>query len=550
MSSHPPRGTPTAASRAEGTRAALCIVAALIASVLLASCFPLLDPDEGRNAEIAREMARSGSLLVPTLEGMPYLDKPPGFFWVDALAIRLAGATRQAARSPSAAAAALTLWLVWRRARGVLPGSAALLAVGLLATAPLFAILSAYVIFDMPLTFCVAAVWTLLAEEVERGPGMLRRAAMYAAVTAGVLIKGPVMLAWAIGGSVGASLLLRRLQPMQWLRWPPGWLMVLGIAGGWFAIASARYPEYPHYAFAEETFERIASGSFRREHPPWFVPLVLVAGALPWSLATPWTSRISTAGRVGLGFVLFAIVFFTVSRSKLATYLLPCLPPLALVASESWRASWKGGAWRVTAAYATLALVCAAIGLHWIGLPGKHVVQSFLLPALPLAVAFVLLAGVSVLGVFTRRSGFTFAALLAFTPVTLAVAGSSLVRYAASESGEPLAGAIASAEPGGSLRFERCYSAGTEFALDRRSDLLSARGAETTSTYQFRYRERLLERGQWTLLSEPPVPDRASVIVRPMRNPGDVPPEGMSAFYEDRRFVAYGRVRSEPGETE
>src|SRR6266850_1121728 len=88
MSSHPPRGTPTAASRAEGTRAALCIVAALIASVLLASCFPLLDPDEGRNAEIAREMARSGSLLVPTLEGMPYLDKPPGFFWVDALAIR------------------------------------------------------------------------------------------------------------------------------------------------------------------------------------------------------------------------------------------------------------------------------------------------------------------------------------------------------------------------------------------------------------------------------------------------------------------------------
>jgi len=199
-------------------------------------------------------------------------------------------------------------------------------------------------------------VWVLLAEEVERGPGSMRRVAMFTAVAAGVLIKGPVMLAWALGGSLGTALLLRAWAPLRWLRWPLGWLIVLGAAGGWFALASARYPEYPHYAFVEESLERVTTGSFHREHPLWFVPVILIAGALPWSLATPWTTRVSRMARVGLGFVLFAVLFFTASHSKLATYLLPCFPPLALVAAESWHAAGNArrGAWAVLAAYAAL----------------------------------------------------------------------------------------------------------------------------------------------------------------------------------------------------
>lgn len=541
MSSGTPREEHRADPRRGQVRAAMLVLVALAGSTLLALAYPLLDPDEGRNAEIAREMAVSGSLLVPTLAGMPYLDKPPGFFWAAALAIRLGGATPWAARLPAAVAAALTLCLVGRLAARSLPPGPALLALGLLASAPLFAILSAYVIFDMPLTLCVTAVWVLLAEETERGPGTFRRIAMFAAVTAGVLIKGPVMLAWAVGGSLGAALLLRERAPLRWLRWPLGWAIVLGVAGGWFALASARYPEYPHYAFVEESLERLATGSFHREHPPWFVPLVLVAGALPWSLATPWSARVSRTGRIGLGFVLFALIFFTASHSKLATYLLPCFPPLALVAAESWcsAGNTRRGAWQTTTVYAALALICAAIGLQWLSVPHKHVTESLYASALALAVAFALLAGFSSLGALTRRTGFAVAALVAFTPVTLAIAGPFLVRYATSQSGEPLGRAIASVVPRGLVRFEHCYSAGTDFTLRNHSDILSARGIETTSTYQARYREALLARGQWTPLSAVPALDQASVIVRPYRNADGSPPAGMEAFFQDRRFVAY-----------
>lgn len=516
-------------------------VTSLALSFLLARGYPLLDPDEGRNAEVAREMAESGSILVPTLAGMPYLDKPPGFFWAAASAIRIFGATPWAARLPAAVAASLTLWLfgIWATRR--LPPRTALLALGFLATAPLFAILSAYVIFDIPLTLCVTALWVLLAEEVERGPGTLRRGAMFAAVAAGVLIKGPVMLAWALGGSLGAVILLRARTPLRWLRLPLGWLIVLGTAGGWFALASARFPEYPHYAFVEESLERVATGSFHREAPPWFVPVILVAGALPWSLATPWTMRISRMGRVGLGFVLFAVSFFTASHSKLATYLLPCFPPMALVAAESWHAAGntRRGAWRVLAVYAVLAILLAAVGWGWMSLPRKHIVQPLQFTAVALAAVFAILSGIAALGALTRRSGFTLAALLAFTPVTLIVAGPALIEYANSQSGEPLGRAIASVAPKGAVRFEHCYSAGTVYTLGGRSSLLSERGVETTSTYQVRYRETLRARGQWTILSRISSPDTAAVIVRPNRSPDEIPPAGMKAFFRDRRFIAY-----------
>ena len=64
---------------------------AFAASLLLAGALPLIDPDEGRNAEVAREMSVGGDLVIPHLAGMPYLDKPPAFFWATALAIRLLG---------------------------------------------------------------------------------------------------------------------------------------------------------------------------------------------------------------------------------------------------------------------------------------------------------------------------------------------------------------------------------------------------------------------------------------------------------------------------
>ncbi len=540
---------PTASS----WRPLLALIAAIfVASLLLARAYPLVDPDEGRNAEVAREMAASGDLVVPHLAGMPYLDKPPALFWAGSLAIAALGRTPLAVRMPSALAAAMTLlviaWLALRR-RGT---AFALRAVALLATAPLFAVLSAYVIFDMPLALCVTVVWTCLARELEGGASPRRRAAMFAAVTLGILLKGPVMLAWALGGSVFAALLLRSRDPLRWLAWLPGWAMVALVAGGWFALASRRFPEYPRYAFLEESLERMTRGSFRREQPWWFVPAVLLGGALPWSLATPWgawRTRGADAGadrtaRVALGFVLFAAVFFTLSRSKLVTYLLPALPPLAWLAASAWSdpKSQRRAGWILFALYAALAASCAVAGSGLIDyVPGARPPAAVEGANRIVAIAFAAAAALALIGALARRHDLAFIAALALAPIVLALGRPALLWEARAQSGAPLAAAIAAASPGGAVRMEGCYSPGTDFLLGRSSELVSEAGFETTSNYQVRYREVLKRRGQWTAREIGPPADRVAIVVRRSRGADSRDLATWTQIFRDARFVAYRR---------
>ena len=90
----------------------LVLAGALLLSVWVALRFPLLDPDEGRNAEVAREMALSGDLVIPHLAGTPYLDKPPALFAAAAAAVRLIGPYPLAPRLPAIIAGFATLWLL------------------------------------------------------------------------------------------------------------------------------------------------------------------------------------------------------------------------------------------------------------------------------------------------------------------------------------------------------------------------------------------------------------------------------------------------------
>jgi len=350
-------------------------------------------------------------------------------------------------------------------------------AAALLAAAPLAAVIGAYVIFDMPLTLCVTIVWTGLALELELGPSRARRAGMFAAIGLGILVKGPVMLAWALGGSATAALFLRSLAPLRWLAWTPGWLLAIGVPGVWFAAACQRHPEYLRYAFLEESLERLTRSSFDRDQPWWFVPAVFAGGALPWSFGTPWRWPASPAARVAASFVLFSAVFFTFSHSKLVTYLLPALPALALWAGECW------------------------------------------------------------LG--TRRPGWVLAAMLVFTPLLLAIGSGRLREHAHASSGDRLARAIAGSGAR-SIRYEDCYSPGTDFLLGRPSTIVSALGHPLTSNYAVRYRETLQARGLWTPVGDPTRAPAADIVVRERRREG-VAPAGHREIFRDVRFVAWRR---------
>jgi 4-amino-4-deoxy-L-arabinose transferase-like glycosyltransferase len=502
----------------------------------IAVSFPLLDPDEGRNAEVAREMAATHDFVVPALAGMPYLDKPPGLFWMTAVAIGAAGRSPWAARLPAVLAAALTVALVCGLATRLSDPDMATRVGILLLTAPLFIILGAYVIFDMLLAACVTMIWAGVALEVTRGPARTTRLAMFAAMGFGLLIKGPVMLAWAVGGSLGAAAILRSRAPLRWLGSLPGWALALFMAGSWFALACLRHPEYPHYAFLEESFERFATSGFHRQQPVWFAPAVLAGGALSWSLATPWTRRLTPAGRVAAGFVLFATVFFTLSRSKLVTYLVPAIPPLAWMAAEAWGdpARARSGAWRLAGVYLLLGAACAV--LAGVARPGHEFTAGMAQTAVWFAAAFAV-AGIAGVAIARRRPAQALALNAAFPAILLVLGYPQLRAYAESQSGEPLARAIRAVSPDARVCYEYCYSPGTDYFLGHTSTLVSPLGRETTSNYQVRYRGQLMARGQWTALDTIP-PERTEIVVRSALDPRPGP-AGMTRFYSDRRFAAW-----------
>ena len=455
----------------------LVLAASLAGSLAIASAFPLVDPDEGRNAQVASEMAAHGDVVVPHLAGVPYLDKPPALFALAALSIRAFGHRPLAVRLPAILATLATLALLARAAL-VLHGEAhAWRAAALTAAAPLCAVIGAYVIFDMPLAACVTAVWTLLARELESGPSRPRRLAMFLAVGLGVLVKGPVMLAWALGGSVVAALLLRDAAALRWLGFWPGWVVGLGLPGAWFAAAVQRHPEYVHYALLEESFERLTSRAFHRDQPWWFVPAVFAGGALPWSLVTPWRAPQSRASRVAAGFALFGAGFFTLSHSKLVTYLVPAFPALAWWAAECWRRA--------------------------------------------------------------ARPAWTLAATLALTPLVFAIGFGSIRNEATAASGAPLARALR-ATGAAAVRYEDCYSPGTDFLLGRRSTVVSASGDVLTSNYALRYRDTLRRRGLWTLVDSAAMAPPADAIVRASARAGAAP-DGFRQVFRDARFTAWYR---------
>ncbi|HUK62868.1 MAG TPA: hypothetical protein VLV15_06030, partial [Dongiaceae bacterium] len=347
--------------------------------------------------------------------------------------------------------------------------------------------------FDMPLALCVTAVWTGIAAELEDGPRAPGRAGMFLAVALGVLDKGPVMLLWAVGGSLGAALLLQSRAPLRWLAWWPGWLVVLGLAGGWFALALRRHPEYARYAFLEESLERLTTGSFKREQPWWFVPAVFAGGALPWSLATPWRWPGSRASRVAAGFVLFAWVFFSLSHSKLVTYLLPAFPAFAWWAAESWGAA--SGRRRRIAGIATAGFwIALAAAMVWLHRERFVLVGPDLRPGAWLAMACAGMTVIAVAALFERGSWLRWPALAAF-PVVVLVAGSGWLGYVAQrQSGAGLAEAVKS-RGGGTVVYEDCYSPGSDYLLGRVSSVVSQDGRVLTSNYVLRYRALLRSRG-------------------------------------------------------
>ena len=300
----------------------------------------LFEPDEGRNAEKAREILVLNNWITPHENFNAVLDKPIFFYWLIALSYKIFGVSEWAARLPSALAAFGCIVMVYffaRRWWGEWEGRWSVL---VLVTSAGFFVFSRLVIFDMTLTaFIMLALCAFYhaARESESPASWATCAILYGALGAATLTKGLVGL--IVPGMIIVSYLLltNSWRILGKIRLLSGVVLFLLIVMPWYILAETQNPGYLRYYFWDEHFGRFATKKFDRFSPWYFYLYVVPLGLLPWTLLLPatvsfhWRRRLDDRTLWLILWALLPILFFSMSKSKLAHYILPSFPPLAIL---------------------------------------------------------------------------------------------------------------------------------------------------------------------------------------------------------------------------
>jgi 4-amino-4-deoxy-L-arabinose transferase-like glycosyltransferase len=316
---------------------------------------PLSVPDEGRYVEISREMAATGNYLTPRLNSVKYFEKPVFFYWLEAFSINLFGLNEFTLRLWPALFAlfgCLAVAVAGARLFGRLTG---LLGATVLATSLLYYGLSRAIILDMPVSILLTLALLSFLIGTHEAPGLKRRLYLwvfYAFAGLAVLTKGLIGI-FIPGMVIGAwILLLGEWRMLKTLYIPSGFALFLLIAAPWHIMVGRANPEFYQFYFIHEHFQRYLTKVHGRYKPFWyFMPIVLM-GLFPWSaflvqaikhnLPSTWRER--HEHRDALFLMLWAglvFLFFSSSSSKLAPYILPVFPPLALLVGRYLAAAWE-----------------------------------------------------------------------------------------------------------------------------------------------------------------------------------------------------------------
>lgn len=324
--------------------AALCLFCSVVFFVLL-GYRELSNPDEGRYAEIPREMVASGDWVLPRLNGVVYFEKPPLVYWMVAASQSLPGDQEWVSRLTPALFASLGVILVYLTGRRLFGRREGMLAALMLGSSALYAALGRMLLLDMVLSVLISAVLCFFLFGIREPPGRRRRGffwglyvcaalATLAKGLIGFLVPGAIIFLWLLMGNHW-----RRLRPFHL---PTGAAIFLAIAAPWHVLAALRNPDWAYFYFVHEQWLRYTSEIHDRAQPWWFFLPIIAVGFFPWvgllgsALRSLWLgrARIDEEGSM-VSFLLiwagFIVVFFSISNSKLVPYILPVFPPLALL---------------------------------------------------------------------------------------------------------------------------------------------------------------------------------------------------------------------------
>jgi len=337
---------------------------------------PLLNPDEGRYAEVSREMIESGDFITPHLDYVVYLEKPPLCYWLNALSFMAFGENEFGARFFSALAGLAGILLTWHIGRRVFGRRMGMLSALTLGTSIGYLAQGRLAIIDMLLTFLLtASIGSFLlatrSDETHKG---LYLYSFYIFAALAVLAKGLVGIALPGAIIVLYMALGRRWNLLGKMRITGGITVFLLIAAPWFVAVTLRHPEFPRFFFIHEHFQRYLTSVHHRYQPFWFFIPVLAGLIFPWSCFAPAAvaglrgRRACADDDAGLFLAIWAaliICFFSCSKSKLVPYILPALPPTALLIGKTLSALLDGDfrSLRREAWFLHTALLSGALGI-------------------------------------------------------------------------------------------------------------------------------------------------------------------------------------------
>ena len=445
--------------------------------------YGLWEPDEARYAEIAREMLASGNFVVPHLNYVAYIEKPPLLYWLTACSMWLFGVNEFGARFVNAAAALSSVVTIYFFALRTFDYRRAILSAAVLATSALYAVMAQVLTTDMLLTAMIAAA--MFAAYLHWREGGRWCWLAYIAMALAVLTKGPV----------GAAIPLATMTIFLWwegelrgaprrFRVAPGLALTAAICLPWFAAITIREPGFFDFYFVGEHLRRFFQTSYSHGGPLYYYVPVIMGGMLPWTIFVPLVPWRSLAPNPARRFCLIAaaVVFtlFSLASAKLIPYVLPALPPLAIVIADALIACGEKGVDNVR----RLAITGPVLALIGIGALAtaifagsfSHPYPMMVRPALYAAGVLAVAAGIAAFAAFSRRifaAGVAITAAAAFA--ALIIVGYGRILAEPSRSYAALARAIERREPDAVLVCYPRYIQSLPFYCRRRVILVGAK---------------------------------------------------------------------------
>ena len=425
----------------------------------------LIPSDEGRYAEMAREMLVTGDWITPRYNAYKYFEKPPLQTWANALTFAWFGIGEWQARLYTALTGFAGVLLIGFTGARVFNAATGVFAAVVLASSPYWNLMGHFNTLDMGLSFWMElTLCALLLAQRPNLPGSSARLWMWVcwiSMALAVLSKGLIGVILP-----GAALVIYTLVARDWALWKrlylvSGLILFFAVATPWFVLVQQRNPEFLNFFFIVQQFDRYLTPEQNRPGPIYYFAAVMLVGFLPWlsvavqsvrhALRMPRQPNGFSPALVMLVWSAFIFVFFSVSHSKLVSYTLPIAPALALLIGMYLPLVPRATFRRHLAGYAVFFVVAAfgAIFLHWVGdarNPNALYREFQLWVYAALGVAFVLTLVAlwinrrSRAGIFGATATFGFAWLLFGT-----IGGTGHEVFGRLSSGAPIAPAIKAA---------------------------------------------------------------------------------------------------------